>query len=254
MEKRVLKPYVIIIALMAMTSLALAFTVDVSLTNEAGITLDLPKQIGEWRGSQIKFCQEKKHEGVRSFLLAELENPDVCPQCGSELEDMSKSEADLLPEDTGMLKMDYEHPAGRRFNAGIVMSGAERGSIHRPEQCLTGQGSNLVGSHVIDVPIEGRDPLQVMVLELERQGRNDRGQSVTWGTYYAYWFVGKDRETPHHHMRMFWMAADRVMRNVAHRWAYISVSGQRDLQTRDHEDEIKQIVSELYPHMTIKES
>ena len=55
-------------------------------------------------------------------------------------------------------------------------------------------------------------------------------------------------------MRMFWMAADRVMRNVAHRWAYISVSGQRDLQTRDHEDEIKQIVSELYPHMTIKES
>jgi hypothetical protein len=252
MEKRIFKPYFVVLILMVGTSLALAFSVDVSLTNEAGITLDLPETIGEWEGSQIKFCQGKEHQGVRNFRISDIDNPDICPHCGSSLENMSKSEADILPDDTGMLKMDYEHATGRKVNASIVMSGAERGSIHRPEQCLTGQGSNLVGSYVLDVPIEGRDPLPVMVLHLERQWKNEKGQAGKFGTYYAYWFVGKDRETPHHHMRMFWMAADRVMRNVSHRWAYISVSGQRDLQTDDHQDEIRQIVAELYPSMAVE--
>ncbi len=251
MEKHIFRPYFVVLILMVMTSLALAFSVDVSLTNEAGIQVKLPEKLGEWGGSQIKYCHEKGHRNV-PVILSEIADPDTCPECGGNLNDMSKSEYDLLPKDTGMLKMKYNHATGRSVSASIVMSGKERGSIHRPEQCLTGQGSNLVGSHVIDVPIEGRDPLQVMVLELEYQGQNEHGQTVKGGSYYAYWFVGKDRETPYHHMRMFWMAADRVMRNVSHRWAYISVNGQRNLESDDHQDEIRQIVAELYPSMAVE--
>jgi len=253
MEKRIFKPYIVVLILMVGTSLALAYSVDVSLTNEAGIQLKLPPKLGEWQGAQVRFCHEKGHGDVL-IDIEDIENFNACPECEGDLNDMSKSEYDLLPKDTGMLKMRYTHATGRNVHASIVMSGKERGSIHRPEQCLTGQGSNLVGSHVIEVPIEGRKPLQVMVLELEFQGRNKQGQPVKGGSYYAYWFVGKDRETPYHHMRMFWMAADRVMRNVSHRWAYISVNGQRDLKTNDHEDEIRQIVAELYPSMAVEES
>jgi hypothetical protein len=46
-------------------------------------------------------------------------------------------------------------------------------------------------------------------------------------SFYAYWFVGKDRETASHVQRMIWMAADRIFRGVSHRWAYIAIYGHR---------------------------
>jgi len=71
--------------------------------------------------------------------------------------------------------------------------------------------------------------------------------------YYAYWFVGKDRETPHHLERMFWMAYDRIVRNVAHRWAYLSVAGIRDVVGgRLYIEEIKDFVRDFYPQISLQ--
>ena len=253
MENRNLRPYIIVVCLMAATSLALAVSVDTSLTDEAGISMELPDTFAEWTGSTIRFCQEP--ECRRSFLAEDLEDVDVCSACTNQLHNMSLMEANLLPHDTGMLKKQYRHPTGRIVNLGVVLSGKERGSIHRPEVCQTGQGRDLVSKHVLDVEIPGRKkPLKVMVLELEQIARSPDGQQTQVGSYYAYWFVGKDRETPYHHMRMFLMASDRVLRNVAHRWAYVSASGIREIGSSDYEDEIREVISALYPHMKLGES
>jgi len=249
MESHTLRPYVVVICLMAVTSLALAFTVDTNITQEAGIRMELPDTVGDWEGTELRFCQSSDHQAT--FLVSSLEDANTCPDCGESLKSMSKMEADILPGDTRMLKKQYFHPSGRTINASIVLSGKERGSIHRPEVCQTGQGQNLVGKSVFEVPIAGRDPLKVMVLELERKQRTQDGNSAIVGLYYAYWFVGKDRETPHHHLRMFWMAADRVLRNVSHRWAYVSISGARILESEEYRKEIKRVVGELYPHMSL---
>ena len=250
MENRTLQPYIVVVCLMGLTSLALALTVDVGVSNEAGIRLELPDRIGEWEGTELRFCHNPTNR--TTYLVKDLDDPDTCPDCGGPLHAMSKMEADLLPADTGMLKKQYTGPSGKLISASVVLSGKERGSIHRPEVCQTGQGRNLVGKSVLEVPLEGRDPLQVMVLELEMKTRGPAGQSLVRGSYYAYWFVGKDRETPYHHMRMFWMAADRVLRNVSHRWAYVSVGGVRDLHSDDYREEIKTVVSRLYPHMALE--
>lgn len=235
---------------MAAASLALAVSVDVHVSNEAGVRMELPDAFGDWRGSEIKFCQKRGCEGT--YLVADLADPAVCPACGGPLHSMTRLEAEMLPDDTGMLKKRYTNGAGRTVHATVVLSGKERGSIHRPEVCLTGQGSTMVGKQVIAVPLPGRDPLQVMVLDLEHKARGPGGRETVYGTYYAYWFIGKGRETPHHYMRMFLMAADRVLHNVAHRWAYISLGGARALGTDGHLDEIRDLVAALYPHMAIE--
>lgn len=235
---------------MALTSLALAVSVDVNASNEAGIRMELPDEFGGWKGSEIKYCHNL--ECKTSHLVAELDDPGLCPDCGEGLYSMTRDEADLLPEDTGMLKKQYSNRFGKVVSTTIVLSGKERGSLHRPEVCLTGQGRALVGDQVIEIPVAGRPPLKVMVLDLEYTLRGPNGRETKSGGYYAYWFIGKGRETPYHRTRMFLMAADRVLHNVAHRWAYISVGGSREIGSDDYLQEIREVVAELYPSMALE--
>ena len=237
---------------MAVASLSLAVSVDVKLATTAGIRLHLPDSFGEWVGFEIKFCQNITCQ--KTYLANELKDPDQCGECGDPLYSMSFSEAQLLPPDTGMLRKSYRNPAGKKLNVSIVLSGNERGSIHRPEVCLTGQGWDLESKEVAEVRLEGREPLHVMILNVKRTASSGSGKAHAMRNYYAYWFVGKDRETPYHLMRMFLMAADRVTRNVAHRWAYISVTGPRESSPDDSKEQIQNFVSELYPYISIGES
>ena len=103
---------------------------------------------------------------------------------------------------------------------------------------------------VIPVPLAGRPDLEVMVLDMVTNLRRPNQPDLSLPRYYAYWFVGKDRETPHHGQRMLYMGLDRVLRSVAHRWAYISVSGMRDPARPDaHFDEIREVLALIYPAM-----
>ncbi len=247
MEARQFKPYFIVIGLMALTSLVLAFTVDVNMTNEAGIQVQLPAEVGEWVGREIRYCQNPEHQ--RTFFVDELEDRYTCPDCGAELYMMSVDERRVLPGDTVILKKAYEHPSGANVVASIVLSGADRSSIHRPQLCLVGAGQEIVREWPHDVPLYGRDDLRVQVLDMLRRWRGPDGQQQEHPFYYAYWFVGKGRETHSHYARMFWMAYDRIVHNVAHRWAYIAVSGSRQ---GNYGEEIDSFIQAIYPQMALR--
>lgn len=246
------KHYLILLALLAGTSFSLAITVDSSTSDEAGISTMLPDQVGEWVGDQIRFCHNPQHQAI--YTVSQLKDIHVCPDCGGPLDSMTLIEKQMLPADTVIVKKRYNHPDKRTILCTIVMSGKERASIHRPERCLVGQGSEIASTHVLEVPLEGRKPMDVRVLDMLRHVRTQGGKPHAFGSYYAYWFVGKDRETSSHYARMFWMAADRVLYNKSHRWAYIAFSGNRDLNDADghYLDEIKEFTSLAYPQMVLK--
>ena len=250
MEMRTFRPYFAVIILMALTSIALELSVDVNITDEAGIRVELPDRIAAWEGNELRYCHNK--ECLKAFLVNDIEDRNVCPACGGPLSGMSYDEAAVLPGDTVLMKKRYVHPTGRQIFVSIVLSGASRSSIHRPQMCLTGQGQVILKSEVLEVPIEGRKPLDVMVLDLEPQGRAEGMTGLT--TYYAYWFVGKGRETPSHVQRMIWMSTDRIFHNVAHRWAYIAVSGAREEDSVAYLDEIREFIGGLYPHIALTEN
>jgi hypothetical protein len=82
-----------------------------------------------------------------------------------------------------------------------------------------------------------------------------QGLPRSYGSYYAYWFVGKGRETASHNARLFYMTADRVLYNKSHRWSYIAISGNRPLEDENnlYEDEIREFVGAAYPQMLIND-
>lgn len=248
MKNRELRPYLVMLSLLVITSLALAYTVDVTITGQAGVRTKFPPKAGEWVGQELRFCTNPDHR--KEWLISQLQGREACPDCGSPLDTMSIGERGLLPEDTVLVKNRYVHPSGRMIHSSIVLSGKERSSIHRPQVCLVGQGNEIISSTVIKVPLDGREPLDVMVLDMIRRFRvND--QTVEQNHYYAYWFVGKDRETASHIQRMIWMGTDRIFRNIAHRWAYISIGGLREGSGRNHHQEVTSLVQVLYPEISL---
>ncbi len=258
MEISAFKPYLVLIGLLIITALALAFTVDVTLNDRAGVSMKLPSALdGGWVGDELRYSHNP--ENPKQYRASELDLPNTDPVTGEKLFTMSLAEYDALPHDTLFVKSIYTNEAQQVF-VSIVLSGKERDSIHRPERCLVGQGSTIVNQHfwnvvmpqTIDVPLEGREPLKVAVLETVRNYRGADGEQKTYYGYYAYWFVGQNRETPSHYMRMLWLAWDRVAHSRSHKWAYIAVAGDRGVEKSEaYKQEVVDFIQKLYPHLLI---
>ena len=248
---RTLRPFVVTLTLLTLTSIALAVSVDVTITDRAGVKMALPSHVGGWQGDAVRFCQQQRCQ--QQWFASQLTNQDVCAKCGGKLAGLSKIEVDLLPPDTEGVKERYRTAEGRNLMVSVVLSGRERASIHRPEVCLDGQGNKITSSRVVEIPVVGRAPLKVKILELEHKAAaiGTEGQAVSFKSYYAYWFVGYGRETPNHWQRMAWMATDRIFHNVAHRWAYIAVAGVREDATRSYDKEVSDFIAQLYPQIAL---
>jgi len=252
MEKSLFKPFVSIVILMTVSIFALAFTVDVKLDYIPGVSMKLPKDVEGWYGNELRFCHnpEQCARDYRdaSYYVSDLEIPDICPECGDRLFNMARAEKEQLPDDTEFVKSAYTNEAGTRLFTSIVLSGTARDSIHRPQRCLKGQGNNMDGEYTLEVPLEGRDPLQVRVIKTSRTYHTAEG-TVPYYSFYAYWFVGQDRETPYHLGRMFWLAWDRVVRSKANRWAYIAVQGEREPEGKEYEKDLVDFIQQVYPYV-----
>ena len=247
MQKSVLGPRLFVIAALAVAAWAMVHKTGVANSDEAGILLQLPEHVGEWRGSDILFCSSR--ECNAQYFAAELADPAVCPACGSPLGNMNWAERAMLPADTGLVRKYYARAGNRDgIHTTIVLSGDDRSSIHRPQVCMTAAGHEIAHERVIRIPLEGRaEPLEVTVLDMVKPFTRADGTRGAYASYYAYWFVGKDRETASHLARMAWMGYDRVFRGVSHRWAYIALSGGRDPVSEAHLQTIANFASQLHP-------
>lgn len=256
MEKSLFKPFLTIFTLMIFTLFALAFGVNVNLSFTPGVIMDLPEEVAGWTGNELRFCHNPNEFGEEyhneSFYLRDLKPPYNCPKCNGKLYNCSRAEKEQLPADTEFVKSAYTNDVGSLIHTSIVLSGTARDSIHRPQRCLKGQGNTLDSEYTIQIPIKGRDSLDVRVIKTSRIFKTADGD-VPYYSYYAYWFVGQSRETPYHLSRMFWLAWDRVVNSTANRWAYIAVSGKRDPENNEFEKNIRSFVQEVYPKILTKE-
>jgi hypothetical protein len=208
--------YLVIIALLAATAWPLLTWVDVRVSDEAGVRLSFPAVVGQWRGEQLRFCHDVECDSYGGEVTV---TNDLCASCGALLMPMTPVEREQLPRDTQFVKFRYEKRSVGTLYVSVVLSGKERNSIHRPQRCLVGQGNQIVGDRVVPVSLSDSSSLDVMILNVHRHGFGGRDVA----TEYIYWFVGQGRSTPYHLVRMFWLAWDRLVHSVAHRWAYVAV-------------------------------
>jgi exosortase len=179
--------------------------------------------------------------GVKTGPLAGSKNLEVLlpadvPGFKSEALPQSEVVVKMLPQDTSYGQRLYTTEDGFQTLANVVLMGSSRGSIHKPQICLTAQGWTIVdaGSRVdrvhLDKPVSYDLPVMHLIASRPAEVK---GQKLTEQGVYVYWFVDADRYTPFHAQRSWWMAQDVLLKNELDRWAYISffaacVPGQED--------------------------
>lgn len=246
-QKSIFRARIFVIVALGVAAWAMVYKTGVADTDEAGIVLYLPERVGSWMGVDLLFCPSRTCGG--QYVATQLEDLTICPQCGEPLSHMNWAERAMLPADTGMARKYYVRPGNLNpLHTTIVLSGDDRSSIHRPQVCMTASGNEIQKERIIRIPLETRsEPLEVMVMDMARNTTRDDGTPWTDNSYYAYWFVGKDRETASHLARMGYMAIDRIFHGVSHRWAYIAMSGSRDPRHEGHLQVIADFASRLHP-------
>lgn len=221
----------------------------VDFIDQPSIVTALPERAGPWQGRRILYCQNPRHGKV--FFADEHAEGDACPECGATLSRWSHIETVLLPPDTRLDRMEYRDTRDNSsLTVAIVFSGRDRSSIHRPEVCLIGDGSEVAASETRRIARDGQPDLRATVLHMRT--RRVVGTEVRTGRYFfAYWFMGRGHETHAHLVRMFWMAWDRLLFGKTYPWAYISIAGTYapagdEISLRKLDD----LIRHLYPLLT----
>jgi hypothetical protein len=167
----------------------------------------------------------KANEGNDTGVVMQL--PDEIAGLEGVSQPVSKAEHEILPPDTTFARKAYgsfmlpDSDWINRFTCSIVLSGKEKKSIHRPERCLPGQGWSVIGSQVIDVPLQSGHPLKVTALLLIRPYVFPDGSTQQLKFYYLYWYVGREVSTPYSFVRVLLTNWDLVMHRRNQRWAYV---------------------------------
>jgi len=90
----------------------------------------------------------------------------------------SEIELGYFPKDTSYIRRLYQAPDGFEASATIVLMGADRSSIHRPDYCLPGQGWTIVSKQAVNLPISGSQPYELPVMKwFHQQHPYDAGRA-----------------------------------------------------------------------------
>lgn len=207
--------------------------------------LSLPDSLAGYAGAEILFCQNE--QCLQSFRAHSLDRTDQCPACTQELHALSFGERRVLPADTILRRKIYSRPGKPDVLVSLLVSGEERTSIHRPQMCLQAQGWHIEEKHIREVSVPNRQPLPVTHLAVTTHRATSSGEAAVIDGSFIYWFAGLERETPHNLTLMFWMAADKIIRNHKQRWAYISVMSFPVKDMEQAYSDVAPLIGELYP-------
>jgi len=152
--------------------------------------------------------------------------PSVCEAPSVRLEEIpgfesktlepSEAELHVLPADTIIDKRLYTAPNGAWFQVSLIIGGATKSSIHRPELCLPSQGFQMMSPRSIEVGDIGWRAVTLA-----------HGDNPHLG--FAYTFFNQDGyRTSSHVARIFRDVLDRSFRSRIDRWAMITVNACTD--------------------------
>jgi hypothetical protein len=186
-RREALRAFVLLVVVAATVFLCIG-TPDVKTGDAAGVVMSLPEQVGAFHGEEIPMAEDERR---------------------------------MLPPGTELVRKRYARREGEWLVCTIVLSSADRRSIHKPEICLRGQGWDMPSGRVVDVALADGSRLPAMCLDISCPVQGKPGERMQGK--FLYWFVGRDITTPNHWQRILRTGYDRIVRGVAHRWAYVSV-------------------------------
>lgn len=152
-------------------------------------------------------------------VLTEAPSIRLCEIDGytSEKRPPAEAESKGLPEDTIIDKRLYNAPDGNWHLVTMVIGGKSKGSIHRPELCLSGQGFLMTSPRNAEA---GGVKWRLITLR-NAHGADDQGFAYTFFNQAGFY-------TPSHTGRIFRDALDRSLFNRIDRWVMVTVNSSSD--------------------------
>jgi hypothetical protein len=178
---------------------------------------------------RIKSFQKLGKPGIMGIpipgsLVMNLDLPENVPGFTSTNIPESDVELGYFPKDTSYARRLYQSPDGFTATCTIVLMGADRTSIHKPDYCLPGQGWTIRSRKTASLAIAGATPYELPVSEwvISNSLQTPDGRTEAVSGVYIFWFVADGEETPSHYQFMRWLALDLLRKAVWQRWAYVS--------------------------------
>ncbi len=147
----------------------------------------------------------------------------------------AKVVVDYLPKDTSYASRHYMATNGAWAMANVILMGADRTSIHRPDYCLPGQGWQIRDKAEVKLAIAGAQPYELAVKKwtVSNTYHAPDGTLQNVSGLYVFWFVTKDQTTGDFPTMLKSMLIHQLTRGVLQRWAYVSyftvcLPGQED--------------------------
>lgn len=129
-----------------------------------------------------------------------------------------------LPKDTSYIGRRYFGTNGFWADGTVILMGADRTSIHRPDYCLPGQGWQIRDKAEVKLTIPGQPayamPVQKWIIHNTFTGADGQQQEVSG--IYVFWFVTKGQTTGEFPAMLRSMLFNQLRHGVLQRWAYIS--------------------------------
>jgi len=165
-----------------------------------------------------------KAEAIPGSVVMKIDLPERVLDFTSTNVPESEVELGYFPEDTSYVRRFYQTPDGFGISATIILMGADRTSIHRPDYCLPGQGWSIVSKTAVNIPISGGLPYELPVMKwvIRNSIQTPAGQKQEVSGIYVFWFVADREQTTDNFQRMWWLARDLLRTGVLQRWAYVS--------------------------------
>jgi hypothetical protein len=165
-----------------------------------------------------------KAAAIPGSVVMEIALPENVLDCTSDALPQAEVVTNMLPKDTSFAQRRYTAPDGFWVTGNIVLMGADRTSIHKPEYCLPGQGWTILEKGRASIPIAGAPPYELTVAKwvLGNTFPTKDGRSQEVRAVYVFWFVAHNEQTTDHWQRIWWLARDLLTTGVLQRWAYVS--------------------------------
>jgi hypothetical protein len=163
-------------------------------------------------------------KAIPGSVMMKIDLPERVPDFTSTNVPESEVELGYFPKDTSYARRLYQAPDGFGVSATIILMGADRTSIHRPDYCLPGQGWSIGSKTAVTIPIGGGHPYELPVMKwvVGRSVEAPDGQKQEVSGIYVFWFVADNEQTVDNIQRMWWLARDLLCTGVLQRWAYVS--------------------------------
>jgi hypothetical protein len=208
---------------------------------------------------RLKSFQKIGKPGIRATpipgsLMMKIDLPERALDCASTNVPEPAVVLGYLPPDTSYAERHYQAPDGFEMTGTLILMGADRTSIHKPDYCLPGQGWNITSKQTTSLAIAGATPYELPVSKwvVSNSFQTPDGRKITVSGVYVFWFVADGEETPSHYQFMRRLALDLLRKAVWQRWTYVSYfsicePGQEDAVFARMEKVIVASVPEFQP-------